>query len=162
MEERKFRELGRPGSFKEYSELESPRFEFCSFDSQVERLAQAWKGQGNFSERILGYMSAAPFIGNLTTRDFSTSPEVTLYLQEDVRKDPILREILGEKALASLAGMLHEDYRGGLRIATKFKKGHPEPEFVVPGLGITDRNLVLHLDRCGSAEAYSFLFEKQG
>lgn len=162
MEERKFRSLGRPGSFKEYAELVYSRFEFSSFDSQIERLAQAWKGEGNFSEKILGYMSAAPFIGNLTTRDFSVKPEVVLYLQEDVVKDPILREIIGEKALQSLAGMLHTDYRGGLRIATKFKKGHPEPEFVVPGLGITDRKLVLHLDRCGSAEAYSFLFEKQG
>ncbi len=161
MDERKFAELGQPKSFKEYAKLDPTRFEFSSFGSQIERLAQAWHGQGEFSQKILGCMGLAPFVGNLTANDYSTHPEVVLYTQSEIMNHPILGELLGTDSLLDLAGMLTKGYKGGLRISTQFKRGHPHPEFIVPALGTKDRNLVFHLDRCGSAEAYSFLFEKK-
>jgi hypothetical protein len=161
MIDRKFMELGQPKSFKHYADLKSDRFEFYSFDSQIERLAQAWHGEGEFSQIILRHMSLAPFVGNLKTADFSAIPEVVLYTRNEVVNNAVLNELVGENALLDLAGMLTKGYKGGLRIATQFKKGHPSPEFVVPALGTTDRKLVFHLDRCGNAPAYSFLFENE-
>ncbi len=158
--ERKFVSLGQPKSFSIYASNDWGKFEFSSFQDNVERLALAWRGEGDYSEQIQGYMSLAPFVGNKITPNPKDYPSIILRRPEEVIEHPLLLQTLGEKTVQTLAEMIQRPgYKGGLELRTNAREGHLEPHFS-PALGTRDRTLFLAFNRCTAAQAYSLLFEK--
>lgn len=157
--ERRFASLGQPKSFSIYDSMDEKRFEFCPFEDNVRRLALAWRGEGDYSEQIQGYMSVAPFVGKTITPKITGYRSITLGSPQEVMEHPLLLQTLGKETVQILSEMIRKPgYKGGLELRTNTREGHLEPSFS-PALGVKDRNLFLAFNRCTASEAYSLLFE---